>query len=58
MYPEESYLENKWAREWVPLFLFNDQVAPYPVRYEHQGRREVVQNLTGKLFPQELEAKH
>jgi hypothetical protein len=50
--PEESSLENKGAREWVPFFLFNDQETPCPERHEHDGRSGVVHRLTGKFFSQ------
>jgi len=39
------------AREWVPLFLSNDQETPCPERHKHDGKSEVVHRLTGKLCP-------
>jgi hypothetical protein len=42
---KESNLKNKGAREWVPLFLSNDQETPCSERHEHNL-------VTGKLFPQ------
>jgi hypothetical protein len=56
-HPEESNLENERSREWVPFFLSNDPKTPCPKRYEHDGRKEVVHHLTGKLFPQGHESK-
>jgi hypothetical protein len=38
----ESYLENEEARELGPVFVPNDQEAPYPESYKHGGRGEVV----------------
>jgi len=49
--PEESDLENEGAREWVPLFLPNDQETPCPGRHEYDGRCEVMHHLIGTLFP-------
>jgi hypothetical protein len=49
---EESNPENKGSREWIPLFLSNNQETPCPKRYKHDGRSKVVHCLTRKLFPQ------
>jgi hypothetical protein len=45
-------MENEGAREWVSIFLFNNQDVPCPERNKHE-RREVVQHVTEKLFPQQ-----
>jgi hypothetical protein len=55
--PENKNLENEGAREWVPHFLYSDEEAPCPERQEHDGRSGVVHHLTGKMFPQEQDAK-
>jgi len=55
--PKVSNLENKGAREWVPLFPPNDQEIPCPERHEHDGR-SVVHHLTGKLYSLGKYAKH
>jgi hypothetical protein len=54
---EESNLENKGVRNWVPLFLYNEQEIPCPERHEYDGIIEALHHLTGKLFPQEHDAK-
>jgi hypothetical protein len=46
---KETYLENERAREWVPLFLSNNQETPCPERHKHNGRSEVMHYLTGRL---------
>jgi hypothetical protein len=51
-----SCVENKGAREWIPIFISNDQETPCPERQEHEGTSGVVHRLTGKEFPHEHEA--
>jgi hypothetical protein len=37
-------------REWVFPFISSDKEIPNPVKQEHDGRSEVMNHLTGKLF--------
>jgi len=50
--PEESNLENKGAREWVPFLLSIDQEIACPERHGYGGRSRMVHHLTGKQFPE------
>jgi hypothetical protein len=45
-------VENEGAREWIPLLLSNEQDTSSLGRHEYDGRSEVVNHVTGKLFPQ------
>jgi hypothetical protein len=40
-----------------PLLQSNYQKTPYPERHEHEGRSEVVHNLTENLFLQKYDVK-
>jgi hypothetical protein len=40
------------------MFVSNVQEIPYPEKKESDGTNQVVKYLTGKLFPEEHEAKH
>jgi hypothetical protein len=35
----QSYLENKGPREWVPVFLPNNQKTPFPERHKQWQKR-------------------
>jgi len=47
---EESNLENERAREWVNLFLPNDQETPAQKGTNTVG--DAAHHISGKLFPQ------
>jgi hypothetical protein len=50
--PDELNMVNGRAREWAPLFLFNNQGSPCTERHEHEGKSVMVLHVAGKLFPQ------
>jgi hypothetical protein len=51
--PEMSNLKNKGAKEWAPSLY-----PPLcPERHKHDNRSKLVHHLTGKLFPQQHDAK-
>jgi hypothetical protein len=52
--PEELNLENEGTREWVSLFLSNDQETTCPERHDPDGRGEVVHHVTGKLSHRDM----
>jgi len=50
-------VENEGTRECIPLFLSNDQEITCPERHTGQ-ESDVVDHLTGKLFPQGHDTKY
>jgi hypothetical protein len=55
--PEKLNVENEGTRECIPLFLSNDQEITCPERHTGQ-ESDVVDHLTGKLFPQGHDTKY